>query len=152
MVWIIPPIVMVAWLVGGQINKGVRRFGMPLTTTALGAISLLKRKDKQWWVALFILLYIPILSIGYGVDSVLGKWLGGREWLIRLLYALVCCVPLLMIQIFVQDWWKLAIMLPMIVGSFQVRAGGVKVGNYDLLWEDVIRSLVLGSCVAWSLV
>lgn len=151
MIYAIPPVFVILWLIGGQINKAARRYALPGLAAAMAVGGQLLKDKKRWWLGLVVLLYIPILSIGYGVDSIFGR-VFKREWAIRLAYAIVCCVPMLTITIFTQQWWKLAISTLAVLGAFQVRAGTLfRIGGYDVLIEDLVRSFVLGSAVAWSL-
>lgn len=151
MLFAILPVFMVLWLVGGQINKAARRYAAPLlaTTLALG-YRYLRRRDK-WWVGALILLYIPILSLGYGTDSWLRKVVRA-EWVVRLVYALACCVPLGIIALCTGHYIRLVIAAFAVVSVFQIRAGRLfSLGNFEVLVEDLARSLVLGSSIAWSL-
>lgn len=150
MIWLLLPVFVVLWMLGGQINTAIRRYGLPVLSSI--AAFIVKRKGRGRWIGFVILLYIPILCIGYGIDSKLGKWLGGREWLIRLLYSFVCCVPLVGILGFTGEWWKLIVIVPVVIGVFQIRAGSLgKIWDCDILVEDICRATILGSAIIWSL-
>lgn len=148
MIWFIVPVTIVLWLLGGQVNKALRRFALPTTLAVLSVARIFLKDTKRWWLGLLILLYIPILSIGYGIDSALGKLLGGKEWLVRLVYGFACALPVLIILVITHMWYKIAC-IPVLIGVFELRLGSIKIGNYDLLLEDLVRATTLGACITW---
>jgi len=118
---------------GKQGGKAPRRFGIPAICLLIG-----------WPVGL--LLAIP-LSIGYGVDSILGNWLGNIEWLIRVVYALLLSLPFLFFGLW--RWVWAAILL---VVAFQVQAGSLGHLNAfgDILIEDIVRYGTLGGLIIFN--
>jgi hypothetical protein len=125
--------IVVSGMYGGQKNKAVRRFGIPAICLLIG-----------WPIGL--LLVLP-LSMGYGVDSVLGAWLGHIEWLIRLVYALLLSLPFAFFGL--RRWVFASILL---VIAFQIQAGSLGRISFfgDILVEDVIRYGILGLLIVWN--
>lgn len=124
---------------GGQKEKGARRFGLPTIATGFA----IGWNGFQWKDLSFLLL-IPILCMGYGVDSILGAVVFHNEFLIRVLYSLLLSIPFIFYGL--TRWVICAILL---IIAFQIRAGSL--GNIswfgDVLIEDLIRYGVLASCV-----
>ena len=124
-------------MAGGQGKiggKSLRRFGIPILATGY-ALSV------QWrWKYLVFLLYIPLLSMGYGVDSQIGALCGHIEWLIRLVYAMLLSLPLLIFW-----FWRWVVSTILLIIAFQIQAGSLgNVGWFgDFLIEDIVRYGVL---------
>lgn len=152
---LIPYIVMVMWLVGGQIVKGVRRFGIPGLTSLVVVWRILSSKDKserKYWPAAFIfLLLIPILAMGYGVNSWLMK-IFKNDLTVRIAYGILVCIPIAVYAVVTPGtpMWKMLPIVAAITAAFQVRAGSLfKIGRYDVLIEDIVRSLTAGYSIVW---
>ena len=106
-------------MAGGQGKKYLRRIALPIVAALT---------TKQ----LYLLLYIPILAIGYGQNSVLMGFLGGDS-LVRVVYAVLLSIPL----VFRGKWVIPTICL---IAAFQVRAGSLgHFGDFDILIEDIVR-------------
>ena len=124
---------------GGQKEKGARRFGLPAIATSF-AIGW----NGFQWKDLAYLLFIPVLCMGYGVDSVIGAMGFHIEWLIRVVYALLLSIPFIFSGL--TRWVISAIIL---ILAFQVRAGSL--GNIpwfgDILIEDICRYGALATLV-----
>jgi hypothetical protein len=120
---------LIAGMYGGQKNKAVRRFGLPVIATGF-ALSI-----RFKWQYLAFLLFIPILVMGYGEHSRLGALVGYNEVLIRLLYAVLLSTPF-----YVFGWRKGMIASVLLIIAFAIRAGtlGSFLG-YDILIEDICR-------------
>lgn len=85
-----------------------------------------------------------VLSMGYGVDSKLGKLCGGRDWLVRWIYGLLVG-GVVAISGFVYS----VILMPL---AFLFRSNfSLKLGDYDLILEDFVRYLTLGFC-CWRVI
>ena len=94
------------------------------------------KNKRKYWLGLLML----VLTMGYGVDSKLSKLLGGKDWLVRLVYGLLVG-GVVALAGFV---WSV-IALPI---AFWVRINGsFKVGKYDFIYEDFVRYSVLGVCI-----
>ena len=134
MEWIAIPIVIVLGMLGGQTWKWTRRYVLPASVILID-INNSKNKKKYW-----LLLLMLVLTMGYGVDSKLGKLLGGKDWLVRLVYGLLVGIVVALAG-FV---WSVIVMpiawLVRIPYSF-------KVGKFDFLWEDFVRYSALGLCI-----
>ena len=117
---------------GGQKKKEARRFGIPV-------LALTFASNHLSWKHFSLLLYVPLLSIGYGVNSWLMDWLG-NETLVRVAYALLLSIPIALFG--VKKWFLGTIMLVM---AFQIRGGSL--GHLawfgDILIVDFIRYSVL---------
>jgi len=144
--------IMVLWLIGGQVAKGARRYGVPSLTLILVLLEQFRKgiKDnkKKAITALLFILAVPILSMGYGVNSWIMKLLK-REWLVRLVYALTLSLPLIIYGIINSAGISTLILCPsLIISSFQLRAGKLfSIGDFDILVEDIARSLAFGFSV-----
>ena len=113
---------------GGQQQKWVRRYLLPSIATTYTS---LKDKYKKKWKAVFYLLLMGILSIGYGENSILQKLFKGCDWLTRFIIGLLVALPFL-----VFGKWYALIILPLVR---LVKAGGFKISkDKDFLWEDFI--------------
>jgi hypothetical protein len=139
------------WIIGvlfgmqggqGKIGgKSLRRFGLPILATGY-ALSV------RWdWRYLAFLLFIPVLCLGYGVDSHLGAILGHVEWLIRAVYATLLSLPF-----FAFGWrrWLMAVIC--LIVAFQIHAGSLGQIPYfgDFLIEDLIRYGTLMALVIFN--
>lgn len=153
MVWLIPPVTMVLWMVGGQIAKGARRYGVPgfSMVVLLYRLWMVNTDDKKssrryFWIMLGVLLTLPVLSMGYGMDSWLKK-ICKKEWTTRLIYAIMLSVPLGTIgTITHQTLWEIILIPTLNIAAFQIRAGSLfTVGRFDVLIEDMVRSLAFSA-------
>lgn len=119
-----------AGMYGGQKNKAVRRFGIPVIATGF-ALSIRFR-----WKYLAFLLFIPVLIMGYGVDSDLGALVGYNEVLIRLLYAVLLSTPF-----YFFSWRRGLVASVFLIIAFSIRAGSLWHNNWmgDWLIEDICR-------------
>ena len=133
MEWMIIPIVIVFGMIGGQCHKWVRRYLIPLTSTAFVV------KKKKWRATVLLLLAIA-LSMGYGENSKFYKYTGGRKWLVRLIYGSMVG-SIIALAGFV---WALLIM-PL---AYMIRFPySFKIGKYDWLWQDFYTFSLLGICI-----
>lgn len=119
---------------GKQLGKAPRRFGIPLICLLIGFPA-------------GVLFVIP-LSMGYGVDSVLGDWLWHIEWLIRLVFALILSLPFYFAGLWRGVWASVLLVI-----AFQIHAGslGYTAGFGDWLIEDLIRYGTLGALVIFNI-
>lgn len=143
MIWTVVPIIVVLWLISGQMIKGLRRYAIP----AIASLYALFLKDRRKrWLAGLLLILSGILSIGYGENSVLRKILGGSDTLTRLVVSvLVATVPITYSVLTVGFSWSQPSILVMNIIAWQVYAGTLfKIGKYDVLIEDICRSTALG--------
>lgn len=150
--WSLPINVAVLWMIGGQLIKGVRRFGVPGLTLMVALIDKWKKEKKDWAVLVFVLL-IPVLCMGYGVNSFLMK-IFKKDWIVRVAYAIILSLPFLAYTLLSPQYTLLqyGIITVSLIGAFQVRAGTLaKIGKYDILIEDIIRGLTLGGALLWMM-
>ena len=151
MIWILPWGIMGLWLVGGQLEKGARRFGVPGLALVAGLWEKWKEAPKKRMKLLVFVILIPILSMGYGVNS----WLMGifkKDWIVRFVYGIMLSVPLGIYTTLTPQNTMIHyfIITGLLVAAFQLRAGSLgKIGKYDILVEDIVRSLTLGYSITW---
>ena len=153
MIYVLPFVICVLWLVGGQVEKGFRRFGIPgsVSLAVLWGVFIKERakRPKLAWSALAWLLCIPVLSMGYGVDSWLGK-VFKKDLTIRVAYAIILSLPFFVFErVTGEPGWFIIPTVVSLIGAFQVRAGSLfQIGEFDVLVEDVVRSLTFGTAVS----
>ncbi len=124
------PFITLMGMFGGQKKKAVRRFGITIYSVLHACLY-----DGFEWSDLAFLLLIPILSMGYGVDSTIMSLIG-LEWAVRVVYALLLSIPF-----FFKGWLRGIIAGVFLIGAFQVRAGSLGFLSWfgDILIEDIIR-------------
>ncbi|HOX54632.1 MAG TPA: hypothetical protein PLC32_04215 [Candidatus Omnitrophota bacterium] len=84
--------IMIAGCLGGQKNKGVRRYGIP-------GIAILASLGKKFrFKHLAFLLFIPVLVMGYGENSILMNWLRS-DFLVRIVYGVLLSIPFIFFTI-----------------------------------------------------
>lgn len=134
--------IMVCYLIGGQFNKATRRYGVPVLTLLYAQIKDKKATAKERLRYVALLLLIGILSMGYGTNSFLkNKICFGIEWLTRAVYALLISLVFFLAG---ANWFFCA---PILIIAFQIRAGVLfKIGNFEVLIEDIARSLAIFAC------
>jgi len=143
---VIASLITLFYLFGGQIEKGVRRYGVP---NLLIIYAMLSDKKTKWTAKLkYLVLWalMGILSMGYGESSFIRKLLGGSDRLTRLVYSLMIAGIFTIIN--VTFWWYYIIVL---ASCFQVYAGSLfsfKIGSrqVDILIEDIFRALAIFAC------
>lgn len=125
-----------AGMYGGQKNKTVRRYGIPLIALTAGGFS------RRAWPMIFL---IPLLMIGYGESSWLMSLLGD-DWLVRVVYGVLLSLPFAFYGL--KRWLAAVIAL---VLAFQVQAGSLgQIGGHDILIEDMVRYGVLGVLITFN--
>ena len=139
----LPFIIMILGMIGGQLEKGARRFGIAGASITAGLVEDFRKKKKPKDKAkrLLYLLLIPTLTMGYGEHSWIRNHLGGSEFLTRLVYAVLLSIPFMAFGV----WWAAILLIP----AFQIRAGKLgSVGKFDILIEDIVRYLSLGILIS----
>ncbi len=160
MIWLVIPVNVVFWLIGGQFWKAGRRYGIPLLTIAILYIRLarmrLKKGRRDWIAPLAMLPAIGVLSMGYGVNS----WLKGvcrYELTTRIAYAIILSIPLAVYALISPNVSPkgLLITTPALILAFQFRdvwlgkLRHIRIGKFDILLEDVARSVVFGGSIVF---
>ena len=147
---IINILLMILGMIGGQINKAVRRFGIPSVAVIYGMVKAIKKNNRKRDKAKFIIftLLIPILSMGYGVDSLLTK-VFKKDWIVRIAYAFLLSIPIAIYMFTTSQFgFNYIYYLISLALAYSVRAGSLwKIGKYDILIEDMIRYFVLGRII-----
>lgn len=159
MIWLIIPATTAFWMVGGQVNKAVRRFCIPSLAVAATLLraSFPKKDDdgvtRVRWAALGWALLIPVLSMGYGVDSGLMK-IFKKELTVRIVYAIILSLPFLVFELVAgKPLWMIGVTVAALIGAFQVRAGKLgTIRKFDFLIEDIVRGSVVGGLIVWHVV
>jgi hypothetical protein len=124
-------------------GKFLRRYGVPLWGVLSGIFH-----DGFDWRDLVFLIWIPLLSVGYGEDSFLMGWLGS-DWLVRGVYGILMSLP------FWFFGWRrgaFAGVLLSIVYSIRAGSAGFIPGFGDILIEDAIRFAALGGLFTWNVI
>lgn len=133
----------IAGMAGGQGKTGgkaPRRFGLP-------ALAVFSGFSFGWdWRYLAFIGLVPVLIMGYGVNSKLMEVLG-NDTIVRAVYAMLLSIPFVVFGL--KRWMFAAVAL---IVAFQVRAGSL--GNIswlgDILIEDIIRYGVLMALVLFN--
>ena len=127
---------------GGQKNKSVRRYGIP------GVALIASWINGFSWRDLALLLLIPILCMGYGVNSQL-MGIFHSDTIVRVVYAFLLSLPFI---VYGLKRWIFAILS--LVLAFQIRAGSLGTIPFfgDILIEDIIRYCALGSNIAFNII
>ncbi len=130
-----------AGMMGGQKNKGTRRFGIPGLAVIMAWFS-----GKFKWKHLTFLLFAPILIMGYGEHSILYQWIG-NDTLVRIVYGAILSLPFIVFGI--KRW---LVSLVSLVIAFSIRAGSFgTIMGFDILIEDIIRYGFLGVLIAFNI-
>lgn len=126
---------------GGQKDKAWRRVGLPAIAIGAGW-------SFSWsWKYLAFLLFVPILCLGYGVDSQLYNWMWQIEWLTRAVYAFLLSLPF-----FVFGLRRGIVAGILLILAFQIHAGSLgNIGWFgDILIEDILRYGTLAGLVLFN--
>lgn len=133
-------------MLGGQINKLFRPIGV---TLSIILIYLLK-DNGSFYYCLPALLYAVILSLGYGENSKLMKWLKSEQK-VRIVLGLLSSLPIMIMVVLTHNWTSL-LWVPVIVAVECIRLGKFgNIGKFDILPVDIFRGLVLSLAVSSAL-
>jgi len=126
---------------GGQLMKGVRRFGVPSTLFIYSQLKERKIDNVNRYRYLALLFLSFILSMGYGKNSwMYNKLFKQNDIVTRLFYGFLIALLLMLVKVSFIPF----IVLPL---AFVVRSGSFgTVFGKDLLIEDLIR----GQAIFWS--
>jgi len=137
-----------AWMLGGQWEKAIRRYG--ISAIIISLIIWRSLNDGIWFLYTPLVFLFPELFLGYGT----GSWAAEhfkKEWLIRFMYALALAIPISLCGL-LQDKALSLLSFPILIASFQIRAGSLfHIGKKDFLIEDFFRSLALSTSLWLSL-
>lgn len=135
-------LIVTCYLIGGQIQKGVRRFGAPSFAFIYVQIRDKSKEAKQRLFYIWLLCLMGILSMGYGESSFLRK-VFKSDWSTRVVYsALIAGIFCL-----AGYGWIKYLCFPVLIAAFQVRAGKLfSIGKFDILIEDICRALAIFIC------
>lgn len=133
-------VITVCWMLGGQFGSAWRKYGC-------GAVILALVIWKLTWAHAILLLICPALFLGYGEKSWFMKHIK-NETLVRLADAVTLGLPVIIAGLVEGHGLNGLIGLALLVGAFQLRLGGFKIGQKDFLWVDLARGLAL-SVALW---
>ncbi len=140
-------LVILAFMLGGQINKIIRPIAVPLIFMSLYLLN----PTHQWWLVLPVLIYGGTLTIGYGDKSKLMKWLKSEQK-VRIVSGLLETIPVILITLLTHKWSSL-LGVPLIVGTYCLRLGSWgKIGKYNILPVDIFRGLAISLAISWALI
>lgn len=140
------PLVIIYFMLGGQWNKLFRPIGVPISIIAVYLVL----PNHQWWCMLPVLWYGFSLTIGYGIDSKLMKWLK-NEQAVRITIGILNSIPIPLIILMTMNWFAI-MWVPIIIANSCLRLGSWgKVGDFDILPVDILRGLTIGLAISFSL-
>lgn len=137
-------LVVLFYILGGQYGSAWRKYGIMSVTMILVGNGIMN--GAHWWVYLPLALFSAALFLGYGEKSWFMKLVHNDEtirWLegFALGIGMTACA-------FLQDRWVASLVLLLVIcGAFQIKAGASKIGRFELLWEDVARAISLASAL-----
>jgi len=131
------------WRLGGKggfpFAKQIRRYGVPVL------IFLAALCAGRGWFSLFALAYIPMFSIGYGVDSKIGKLCVKNGALTRLVCGLLYCIP--SIGLLLGNWCLLG--FDFFVSSVGVMLAGSQCFKFNDNREEAFIGSLVAFCKVW---
>lgn len=130
------------WLLGGQYGSAWRKYGIMAVVIAIIAINVSRGTNILNYSVLPV--FCASLFLGYGEKSWLMKKLK-NETLVRIFDAIIIALPLL-ITCFLHNkgFINYIVIVLSLLLAFQIRGGGIKIGNKDLLFVDVARGVAVG--------
>lgn len=129
------------YMIGGQIEKSVRRYGVPTFAFCYAFIADKNNREKDKIKYIFLFAMIGVLSMGYGESSWLRKLCNGSDRLTRVAYALLLSL------VFMLAGGNIFICFPVLAVAFSIRAGKLfSIGKFDFLIEDICRGLSIFIC------
>ncbi len=132
------PFIVLFFMLGGQINKLFRPIGVTLSILITYLFSY-----HVEWAFVPSLWYAFTLTLGYGEDSKLMKWLKSEQK-VRIVLGLSSALPILLTVGLTHNFLALC-MIPVIVAVECIRMGKwFSIGKFDVLPVDIFRGLVLG--------
>lgn len=151
MILLIIPIITILYMIGGQVHKAVRRFGIP-TLAVIVSNWEGKKKDVAIRKALLLSLAI-VLSMGYGVESKLMK-VFKSDILVRIVYPIMLMIPFYVTNAMGpgHHWFVMLELTALMCVAFIIPGGSAgKIGKYDILIEDIFRGLALGIVIIYMI-
>lgn len=146
----IPILFVVLWCLGGQLKTYWRRFVLPGVVCLLSLAYCHFTTDRHWYQALLALIFIPDFIDGYSEKSWLYKWTKSLP-ITRLLYGFICAAT-----VAIEAMWNghpyaiFILFLEPILFICEFGSWG-KIGKYDILGDDIVRSLGLGIFWVWAI-
>ncbi len=146
MIFLCVPLVIIFFMLGGQINKLFRPIGV-----SLGIFGIyLSFYPETFLLALPAFLYGAILTIGYGVDSKLMKWFK-KEQYVRIAYGVFLTIPVIITSLLTSNIYAI-LACPLVVATSCLRLGSWgKIGKYDILPVDIFRGFSVGLAMSFAL-
>ena len=140
--------VMAFGMIGGQVHKPARRFGVPILTVIYSIYNDIKDSKGSKVRNLIFLLLAPILIMGYGENSKLLK-IFKKDWIVRIVYGVLISIPFgLFVLANDLNFFIYIICLASLVLAYSTKAGRLgHIGEFDFLIEDMIRFSVIGRLI-----
>lgn len=141
------PLVILFWCLGGQVNKLFRPIGV---TLSIIAIYLIVHNHSIWYI-IPSLWYAFTLTLGYGENSKLMRWLKDEQR-VRIVLGISSALPVIVTASLTQNYFAL-FGFPLIVGVECIRMGSWgKIGKYDILPVDIFRGLAVSLAISMALI
>lgn len=141
------PFIILVWMLGGQLNKLIR----PILVPIIFILVYLLQYHKLDIVILPVLFYGFSLTIGYGENSKLYKWLDSEQE-VRIVYGILLGIPVIACAILNMNWLAL-LGFPLVVAVSCIRLGSWgKIWKYDILPVDIFRGLSVGLGISLALI
>lgn len=140
-------LITICYLIGGQIEKGVRRYAVPALSVLFAYLEDKERSAKEKIRYFLFILMIAVLSLGYGENSWIRKLCKGNDGETRAIYS-----SLLVLIFSIVNWHGIILYFMILSVAFQIRAGSLgKIKNFDILIEDICRALAIFICTLISI-
>lgn len=147
MIFICIPLIILFYMLGGQINKLFRPIGVTLSIIA----TYLLWHNHSVWYFIPSLWYAFTLTLGYGEDSKLMKYFRDEQT-VRIFLGISSGLPVLVTLAMTKNYFAL-IGFTIIVGVECIRLGTWgKIGKYDILPVDIFRGLAVGLGISLALI
>lgn len=146
MIFLSVPLCILFFMLGGQINKLFRPIGVTLSLIGL----YIAWHNHSVWLFIPSLYYAFTLTLGYGENSKLMKWLKSEQK-VRIVLGLSSSIPVLITVLLSHNWWAL-LGIPLIVGVECIRMGKwFSIGKFDILPVDIFRAVAVSVSMSLAL-
>ncbi len=143
-------LIIIAWCLGGQLNKLWRPIAVPIILVILG----IEAHNTPTYCLLPSLFYGGLLAIGNGPNSFLFK-IFKEEQKVRIAYGVLLALPVAITSVLTMNYLGL-IGFPLVVASVMARMG--KWGSFnlfgkeiDILPTDILRAFTVGVTMLFAL-
>lgn len=147
MIFLCVPLVVIFYMLGGQINKLFRPIGVPLSIFGIYLLA----HNHPVWMGLPALLYGVILTLGYGVNSKLMKWLKSEQK-VRIVLGLLVSIPVALCVLLTHNWYGMVGVVAIVACSCIRLGRWGTIGKYDILPVDIFRGLAVSLAMSFALI